>query len=61
MSSRQEHGRFEQARALERANDKIQHGRAARIVAGHAVDAQDCRRLLAMLGLDAADGMPNGI
>ena len=52
MSSRQELGRFEQARASERANDKIQNGRAARTVADHAVDVQDCARLLAMLGLE---------
>ena len=43
---------------MERAHDKVQHGRAARTVAGHAVDAQDCSRLLSMLGLDTVDGMP---
>jgi len=56
MSSRQEHGRFDRARALERSHDKIQHSRAAHVVAGHSVDEQDCARLLAMLGLDAPAG-----
>lgn len=55
MSSRQEQGRFERARALEKDNDRIQHGRAARVVVDHAIDVQDCGRLLAMLGLELAD------
>jgi hypothetical protein len=36
----------------------VQNRRAARTVAGRAVDAQDCQSLLEMLGLAAADGKP---
>ena len=35
-----------------RRENLVSHGRAARTVAGRAVDAQDCRLLLEMLGLD---------
>ena len=36
-----------------RRQNALHNGRAVRIVAGRAVDAQDCRDLLEMLGLDA--------
>ena len=47
---------------LARAEEEERHAatertQAARTVAGHAMDASDCRRLLSMLGLDAADGV----
>jgi hypothetical protein len=48
--------RLTQARAVEQVHSAIQNARAARTVAGHAADADDCGRLLAMLGLDASDG-----
>lgn len=41
----------ERAESARRENT-MNNGRAARTVAGHAVDAQDCRLLLEMLGLD---------
>lgn len=47
----QEHGRFAEARAAEKVHNSVQNRRAARTVAHHAVDTQDCMRLLAMLGL----------
>jgi hypothetical protein len=49
-----EQGRIAEARASEKVHYAVQNGRAARIVAGHAADAQDCRELLQMLGLDAS-------
>ncbi|WP_199442702.1 hypothetical protein [Umezawaea beigongshangensis] len=49
-------GRFAEARALEKVHSSIQNGRAARTVAVHASDTQDCRDLLEMLGLDASEG-----
>jgi hypothetical protein len=51
-----DHGRFAQQRAITQAHTDIQNGRAARTVAFHADDAQDCANLLAMLGLDALEG-----
>lgn len=49
-------GRLTRARAVERIQIAVQNARAARTVAGNAADAEDCGRLLAMLGLDARDG-----
>jgi hypothetical protein len=49
-------GRIVQARAVEQSHNAIQNHRATRTVADHAADAEDCGRLLAMLGLDAIDG-----
>jgi hypothetical protein len=46
--------RVTEARAVEEGLRLIQDGRAARTVAGHATDAEDCSRLLEMLGLDPA-------
>lgn len=55
-----EQGRFAEARASGQAQEAIQNGRAAHTVADHAIDAQDCKDLLAMLGLHAADGKQRG-
>jgi hypothetical protein len=41
-----------------RRENVLHNGRAARTVAGRAVDAQDCRLLLEMLGLDADAARP---
>ncbi|MEU6646887.1 hypothetical protein ABZ863_30720 [Saccharomonospora sp. NPDC046836] len=48
--------RITQARAVEDRHSAIQNARAARTVADHAADVEDCSQLLAMLGLDAASG-----
>ncbi|MCI2423654.1 hypothetical protein MOQ72_40240 [Saccharopolyspora sp. K220] len=55
-----EQGRFAEARASGQIQEALQNGRAARTVADHAVDAQECKELLAMLGLTAADGKRRG-
>jgi hypothetical protein len=47
-----ENGAFETARAHERLQLVAQRGQAVRTVARQAVDVEDCRRLLSMLGLD---------
>jgi hypothetical protein len=49
----QEPNEFSQARALAKSHETVQQHLAARTVASHAVDATECERLLAMLGLDA--------
>jgi hypothetical protein len=46
----------QEIRAAEQAHHVVQKGRAARTVAGHSNDFEDCGRLLEMLGLDAAEG-----
>jgi hypothetical protein len=51
-----EQGRFAEARASEKIHCAIQNRKAVRTVADHATDAEDCQRLLEMLGLDAVDG-----
>lgn len=51
-----EQGRFAEARASERLHHALQNRKAARTVAYHSADAQDCANLLAMLGLDRLDG-----
>ena len=61
-SAPSEQGRFAEARSNGQIQEAIQSGRAARTVADHAVDVQDCEELLAMLGLEAADGKhPGGV
>lgn len=40
------------AQAAAEAESVDQHRRAARVVAGRAVDAAECAEMLAMLGLD---------
>jgi hypothetical protein len=47
-----EPGGFGERSANERRQNALHRGRAVRTVAGRAVDAQDCRTLLEMLGLD---------
>ena len=54
-----EQGRFAEARASERIHYAVQNRKAARTVAYHSSDAQDCASLLAMLGLDRLDEDPN--
>jgi hypothetical protein len=50
--TRHENGAFQRARARERLHLLLQRGQAARTVAQQAADADDCHRLLSMLGLD---------
>jgi hypothetical protein len=45
--------RITQARAAEQNHNAVRDARAARTVASHAADAEECWQLLAMLGLDA--------
>ncbi|MEU1981495.1 hypothetical protein [Nocardia sp. NPDC019395] len=52
---------FAEIRSAERAEVARRSAVAARIVAGHATDAADCRNLLAMLGLDAEAGKLAGL
>ncbi len=47
---------FVEARAAELARLVIQDRRAARVVAGNSVDAEDCMSLLLMLGLTPPAG-----
>ncbi|HEX2133947.1 MAG TPA: hypothetical protein VHH15_20575 [Actinophytocola sp.] len=54
-----EQGRFAEARATERVHYAVQNRKAARTVAYHSSDAQDCANLLAMLGLDRIDEKNN--
>ena len=49
----------ERAESARREN-AMSNSRAARTVAGRAVDAQDCRLLLEMLGLDIGVPAPRG-
>jgi hypothetical protein len=48
--------RLTRAKAVENDHSAVQNARAARTVAGHASDAEDCIELLAMLGLEATGG-----
>ena len=43
-----------------RRENALSNSSAARTVAGRALDAQDCRLLLDMLGLDAGSGGTRG-
>ncbi|MCM6773654.1 hypothetical protein NDR87_09250 [Nocardia sp. CDC159] len=47
---------FAEARAAEKAESARLGALAARAVASHSTDADDCVRLLTMLGLDAQAG-----
>lgn len=49
-------GRIAELRATEEIHWAEQYGKAARAVAQHSTDAEDCAALLAMLGLDASQG-----
>jgi hypothetical protein len=46
-----ENGRFAAAQAAHAAVQDVQNRRAARVVAGHSLEAADCAEMLAMLGL----------
>lgn len=52
-SSTDDNGRFAATQAANAVSNDIQNRRAARVVAGRSVDADDCAEMLAMLGLDA--------
>ena len=54
---RPDSGFGERAENARRAN-AVSHGRAARTVAGRAVDAQECRLLLEMLGIAVGPPRP---
>jgi hypothetical protein len=54
VNTRHEQGQFARARAVAEIEEGIQRDRAVHTVAGHSLDADDCRQLLAMLGLDAS-------
>lgn len=49
---------LERAAAADRSR-AVQNAQATRTVAGHALDVGDCRELLAMLGLNAAEADPH--
>jgi hypothetical protein len=49
-----ERGQFRQARADANRAEIVQQAGAARTVVRQAVDAEDCRELLSMLGLQGA-------
>ncbi|MET8653217.1 MULTISPECIES: hypothetical protein [Nocardia] len=56
MSLIHEQNEFAEARAAEKAETARQSAIAARTVASHSENADDCQSLLAMLGLDALAG-----
>lgn len=51
---------FAESRAAEKAETERRCALAARAVASHSTDADDCVSLLSMLGLDAAAGKDLG-
>jgi hypothetical protein len=52
-STNDESGRFAAAQVANEMSNDLQNRRAARVVAGRAIDVGDCAEMLAMLGLDA--------
>ncbi|GAA2557217.1 hypothetical protein [Pseudonocardia hydrocarbonoxydans] len=54
-TTNEEGGRFAAAQVAHETSNDLQNRRAARVVAGRAIDVDDCAEMLAMLGLDAAD------
>lgn len=50
----EEHGWSAEARAAERERREEQAGKAAITVAGHSINADECKELLDMLGLEPA-------
>ncbi|MET7767406.1 hypothetical protein [Nocardia sp. NPDC005366] len=56
MSLIHEQNEFAEARAAEKVETARQSAIAARTVASHSENADDCQSLLAMLGLDALAG-----
>ncbi len=55
LSNTDENGRFAAAQVAHAISNDLQNRKAARVVAGRAVDAVDCAEMLAMLGLDAGE------
>jgi hypothetical protein len=55
-TSGHEPGEFARARVRAELDAMVLRGKAIRTVAGHAVDHEDFRRLLLMLGLDDETG-----
>jgi hypothetical protein len=53
-----DHGRWTAAQEAYEVSCEAQSRRAARVVAGRAIDAADCAELLAMLGLDGRRTAP---
>jgi hypothetical protein len=60
MMTGSRHGEFGERAENTRRENALNNGKAARTVAGRAVDAQDCRLLLEMLGLDTGAPDPRG-
>ncbi|WP_228002327.1 hypothetical protein [Nocardia australiensis] len=56
-----EQSEFAESRAAEKAETARQSAIAARTVASHSENAEDCVSLLAMLGLDALAGKLAGV
>jgi hypothetical protein len=56
VAIRRENGEFQRTRAREQLHLLVLRGQAARTVAKQSADADDCRRLLSMLGLDEPAG-----
>lgn len=54
--TRHEQGHFARAREIAVIEECAQRDRAVHTVAGHALNADDCRELLEMLGLDGDRG-----
>jgi hypothetical protein len=52
LSRTDDHSRFAMAQAAAEAVHVEQNRRAARVVAGRALDVAECAEMLAMLGLD---------
>ncbi|WP_300009182.1 hypothetical protein [Pseudonocardia sp.] len=52
-STNEQNGSFAAAQAANDTSNELQNRRAARVVAGRAIDVDDCAEMLAMLGLDA--------
>ncbi len=50
--------RITRAKAAEDSHSAVQNALAARTVASHAADVEDCSQLLAMLGLETWGGTP---
>ena len=60
MVTQRGHGEFGAQVENARRENALNNTRAARTVAGRAVDAQDCRLLLEMLGLHTGAPKPRG-
>jgi len=60
-SNTREVGAFAKARAEAQVKASVMRGQAVRIVAHQSADADDCRRLLSMLGLDEEVHDPDAV